>query len=97
VTCLHGPDECAGNVQQLCAEKYAPASIWWEFVQCLNFQGRVEIGRPEVALNCALIVGIDWETNAVGQCAGPDGSGKGAEGVQLLRQSVNMSRLLGIE
>jgi len=97
VTCLHGRDECAGNVQQLCTAKYSPSSNWWEFVQCLNYQGRDKIGSPEVALNCARAAGIDWETSGSGQCAGLDGSGKGLEGVQLLRESIMMSRQLGIE
>src|ERR1700722_7859140 len=35
VTCMHGPNECAGNVQQLCAEMYTP-SEWWNFVQCMK-------------------------------------------------------------
>jgi hypothetical protein len=35
VVCKHGPDECAGNVQELCAAKYAP-SQWWDFVQCIK-------------------------------------------------------------
>jgi len=66
-------------------------------VQCLNYQGRDKIGSPEVALNCARAAGIDWETSGSGQCAGLDGSGKGLEGVQLLRESIMMSRQLGIE
>ncbi|KAF5393670.1 hypothetical protein D9757_000043 [Collybiopsis confluens] len=39
-TCLHGPEECAGNVHQLCAAEYTPLDNWWEFVNCNNYQGR---------------------------------------------------------
>lgn len=89
VTCMHGQEECAGNVQELCAAKYHPTSEWWSFVQCQNFQGRDNIGTPETALNCANAAGIDWENGKAGQCAGKDG--RGAEGIQLLQQSVNDS------
>lgn len=97
VKCLHGPDECAGNVQQLCAAKYAPAVNWWEFVQCQNFQGREKIGTPEVALNCAKTAGIDWEYSGVGECSGMDGSGRGEEGVRLLQESVNTTQRRSIQ
>jgi Gamma interferon inducible lysosomal thiol reductase (GILT) len=87
---MHGPEECAGNVQQLCTAKYAPDE-WWDFVQCQNYQGREKIGLPEVALSCAKSTGIDWELSGTGQCAGLDGSGRGLEGVQLLQESVRSS------
>lgn len=95
VTCMHGAGECAGNVQQLCAAKYAP-SQFWQFVQCQNYQGRASIGDPEVALKCSAVVGIDWVSGPVGQCAGVDGSGKGKEGVQLLQESVQITEQLGV-
>jgi len=66
VSCMHGPEECAGNVQQLCVNKYAPFKNWWEFVICQNYQGREVIGGPEVALKCANTAGIDWETSGTG-------------------------------
>jgi len=94
VTCMHGQDECAGNVQQLCAAKYHPTSEWWSFVQCQNFQGRENIGTPETALKCAKAAGIDWENGKAGQCAGEDG--RGSEGIQLLQQSVKDSIRAGI-
>ena len=94
---MHGADECAGNVQQLCVAKYELPSIWWEFVQCQNYEGRDSIGRADVALKCAKAAGIDWETSRAGECAGIDGSGKGDEGVNLLKRSVALGRKLGIE
>jgi hypothetical protein len=95
ITCLHGPAECAGNVQQLCAAKYSEK--WWDFVRCQNEQGRFQVGLPDVALECAKTVGIAWETTAVGKCAGLDGSGKASEGVQLLRESLLNGKALEIE
>ncbi|KAH9853613.1 hypothetical protein C2E23DRAFT_884771 [Lenzites betulinus] len=97
VTCKHGPEECAGNVHELCAIKYTSTRRWWSFVQCLNFKGRSEIGKPETALQCAKTKDLDWENSGVGTCAGIDGSGKGEEGVRLLQQSVTATREMGIQ
>jgi hypothetical protein len=55
-----------------------------------------KIGLPDVALKCAESVGINWPTSGVGECAGLDGSGKGTEGVLLLRESVKHSIKLNI-
>ena len=93
---MHGPNECAGNVQELCAMKYAP-SVWWNFVQCQNFEGRYQVGKPETVQKCAHAANIDWKNSEVGNCAGFDYSGKGKEGVQLLQKSVNTTRSMGIE
>ncbi|KAF9075849.1 hypothetical protein BDP27DRAFT_1314605 [Rhodocollybia butyracea] len=95
--CMHGPEECAGNVQQLCAAKYTPMENWWEFIHCNNFQGRNQIGLPETALKCAKSAKIDWETSGVGECAGMDGSGKAAEGVGLLHESIAFGKTFGLE
>ncbi|KIY49185.1 hypothetical protein FISHEDRAFT_65248 [Fistulina hepatica ATCC 64428] len=97
VKCLHGAQECAGNVQQLCAQKYAPVSRWWEFVNCQNYQGRYKVGLPDIALKCASSAQLDWKNGPIGQCAGVDGSGKGEEGISLLQESVLISQGLGIE
>ena len=94
---MHGPEECAGNVQQLCVNKYAPFTNFWEFVKCQNYQGRENIGTPEVALKCAQTAGIDWEVGGAGKCAGLDGSGKGTEGVALLSESSLLGHELGIK
>ncbi|CCL99423.1 uncharacterized protein FIBRA_01441 [Fibroporia radiculosa] len=97
VTCKHGPLECAGNVQELCALKYADATQFWEFLQCQNYQGRDKIGLAETALQCANTAKIDWEASGVGACTGLDGSGTASEGVQLLQESVRASQELGIK
>lgn len=96
VTCRHGRDECAGNVQQLCAAKYTPTKTWWEFVTCQNYEGKDRIGSPDVAFKCARTAKIDWSDSEVGRCAGLDGSGTGEEGVQLLQESIKETDALGI-
>jgi len=97
VTCMHGPGECAGNVQQLCAAKYATPSAWWDFIQCQNAHGRFQVGIPNLTLECAHKAGIEWRTSQVGSCAGEDGSGKGKEGIELLRDSLLLGQNLGIQ
>jgi len=97
VTCMHGPDECAGNVQELCAAAHLPQQQWWNYLQCQNFYGRSKIGTPDIALKCANTADFSWEDSGVGGCAGIDGAGKGAEGVHLLKESVLNSQALGIQ
>jgi hypothetical protein len=97
VKCMHGAEECAGNVQQLCVAKYEPFPDWWQFIQCQNYEGREKIGSPELALKCAKTVGIDWENSKAGRCAGLDGSGTGSEGAALLRENVVLGRRVGIK
>jgi len=87
VKCLHGPQECAGNVQQLCVAKYSPSN-WWEFVLCQNYHGKQKIGQPGLAVKCAAAFNIDWKDSKVGECAGRDGNGEGVEGIKLLQESV---------
>lgn len=96
VTCKHGPVECAGNVQQLCAARYEEFSRWWSFVHCQNYNARNGIGTPEIALKCAKAAKIDWENGGTGRCAGMDGHGKGLEGILLLQESVRTTSALGI-
>ena len=69
---------------------------WWEFIMCQNYQGRGNIGHPDIALKCARTHNIDWEESGVGHCVGLDGSGKGKEGVHLLRDSIRVAESLGI-
>ncbi|KAJ7904507.1 hypothetical protein B0H14DRAFT_2663162 [Mycena olivaceomarginata] len=97
ITCMHGPGECAGNVQQLCVAKYASPSAWWKFVQCQNSHGRYQVGIPDLTLQCARTANIDWEGSGVASCVGLDVSGKAEEGKELLRQSALLGKSLGIE
>lgn len=63
---------------------------------CQNYQGRDQIGTPDVALRCARTAKIDWTDSGAGRCAGMDGSGTGAEGIRLLQKSIWISDLLSI-
>ena len=97
VTCLHGPGECAGNVQQLCASAHLDIDGWWAFIKCQNYYGRNKVGDPNVAFNCASTAKFDWIESGVGQCVGENASGKGEEGIKLLQESIQRSDKLGIE
>jgi len=96
VTCMHGQEECWGNIQQLCVAKHEP-SAWWEFVQCQNYNGREKIGTPELASNCAKAVGFEWESSAAARCAGSEERGKSDEGTTLLQESVKLGKKLGVK
>lgn len=97
VKCMHGPLECAGNVHELCAVKHLEQSQWWNFLQCLNYQGRNKIGISDTAFQCAKVASFDWSDSGMAKCVGEDGSGKAEEGVQMLKESVQVSSKLGIK
>lgn len=82
--CMHGPLECAGNVQQLCASRHVSnPQRWWQFVTCQNYEGREKIGVEDVAKKCAKLAEIDWDAEGgMGECVNGD------EGKKLLAESV---------
>ena len=82
-------------MQQLCVAKYAPSN-WWDFINCQNFEGRDKIGQPELAVKCGAVININWNESKVGECAGQDGSGQGAEGIKLLQESIAETAKAGI-
>lgn len=89
VICKHGPRECEGNVQQLCASAHLDQAAWWPFVTCQNRQP-LRIGSNELAEECAREVGSDWEGEVRG-CA------ESEEGRERLRASVMQTQALGVE
>jgi hypothetical protein len=60
-TCKHGKSECAGDVQQLCVQKYSKPynRVKWllAFVLCNNREGLEAIGSFTTASRC-LQVGL---------------------------------------
>ena len=63
---------------------------------CQNYQGRNQIGNPEVAEKCARTAQFDWEESGVAQCVGSDDDGPGDEGLRLLHNSIRVTKFLGI-
>jgi len=100
VTCMHGTDECEGNVQELCAVSRASSQEdWWHFVQCLNYEGKGKVGDKALAQRCAGVAYIPWddEENDGETRKGIKGCIEAQEGKDLLKESVKQSQKLGIE
>jgi Gamma interferon inducible lysosomal thiol reductase (GILT) len=99
VTCMHGVEECRGNVQELCAMHVADTQEdWWNFVQCLNFEGREDVGDPGLAERCAGLTYVPWydETDGARTRTGIKSCAEGQQGKDLLKASVIQTQRLGI-
>lgn len=62
--CRHGPGECTGDMQQLCAKELDTTTptegdlpVWFQFVLC---QSNNSAAIPSNAQQCAEQVGLDW-------------------------------------
>lgn len=102
VECMHGEQECDGNVQQLCVQDaleperagqdydLSPSAAqkkWWNFIQCQNFAGLSKIGDEGLAQRCLkLVEGPSWDKNGIAKCV------HGKHGRKLLQQSVKASK-----
>lgn len=83
VACKHGPNECMGNIIELCAAHlYPDPKIYLGFVMCLTRDYK-EIPQRELVEDCALEHAVDFEE--LNDCATKD---DGAFGISLLRGSV---------
>ncbi|KAK7753307.1 hypothetical protein SLS62_004826 [Diatrype stigma] len=86
IECKHGPEECMGNIIELCAVNlYPDVKVYLGFTNCLT-QDYPEIPDSELVEECALEFGIDKEK--LNECASRD---TGAFGLSLLRQSIKRS------
>ena len=86
VHCMHGPDECLGNILSLCAQQLFPndAKRSLGFSTCMIRQYR-DIPKRELVERCALEHGISFED--INKCASEEGRGTG-----LLEDSVKRSQ-----
>ncbi|GJJ07105.1 hypothetical protein Clacol_001305 [Clathrus columnatus] len=95
VTCMHGVEECAGNVQELCAIHLTQnQKQWWSFVQCLNYEGRWNVGNIDLAEKCAGVAEIPWEDE--GEESGMKTCIESDVGKNLLVSSLTQTQKLGI-
>lgn len=95
VTCMHGVEECAGNIQELCAIRLSQdQQQWWTFVQCLNFEGRSKIGNVDLAQKCAGVAKIRWDDEE--EEVGMQTCINGDTGKEFLIESLTQSQELGI-
>lgn len=101
-SCMHGDQECTGNIQQLCVQDaldpvragedfdLSPSAAqkrWWNFLQCQNFAGLSKIGDEELAQRCLRVVdGPAWEKDGIAKCV------HGKQGRKLLQNSIKASK-----
>jgi len=86
--CMHGPQECQGDIIELCAYNVTyPASQygWWNMSVCMQSDYN---NIPDNAQNCAQQAGLDW--NKINSCA------NSALGNQLMSDSIAYSNKMGV-
>ncbi|KAI9836655.1 MAG: hypothetical protein M1819_001289 [Sarea resinae] len=92
VACMHGPTECLGNILELCAATiYPDPKYYLGFTMCLSNEYARIPGRDLVS-DCALEHGMSFAE--LNECASAD---SGAQGVDLLRKSVERSQEAGVK
>ncbi|KAI9662692.1 MAG: hypothetical protein M1831_002735 [Alyxoria varia] len=83
VECKHGPDECLGNIIQLCAAQLYPnPKLSLGFTMCM-INDLKHVPEKSLVESCALEHGLAFDK--LNDCASKD---EGAYGLDLLRQSV---------
>ncbi|KAF2240110.1 hypothetical protein EV356DRAFT_10936 [Viridothelium virens] len=91
VDCKHGPQECLGNILELCAASiYPDPKIYLGFAMCLTGHYE-EIPQRELISDCSLEHGMDFER--LNDCVSKD---DGAYGIDLLRHSVVRTAEAGV-
>jgi len=83
--CMHGPEECVGDIQQLCVQASATRDQLLDFVLC---QDNSQIDIPRNGEACAKRAGLDW--TAISACVNGD------EGSKLMTESLASSTQKGI-
>ncbi|KAK4163255.1 hypothetical protein QBC43DRAFT_213519 [Cladorrhinum sp. PSN259] len=91
VACKHGPQECLGNIIELCAQKlYPDPKIYLGFTMCLTKDYR-HIPQRELIEDCALEHAVNFDE--LNECATKD---DGAFGMGMLRKSVKRTAEAGV-
>ncbi|SPQ25153.1 cbe33a7f-bba7-4ed9-a087-ba18f75c1d7a [Thermothielavioides terrestris] len=90
VACKHGPEECLGNIIELCAQRlYPDPKTFLGFTMCL-MRDYKHIPQRSLVEDCALEHAIDF--NQLNDCATKD---DGAFGIGMLRDSVERTAKAG--
>jgi len=87
--CLHGPDECAGDIIELCAYNMTlnvSQYGWWKMGVCMQSD---YANIPGNAQNCAQQAGLDW--NAINNCV------TSGLGNTLFSASIAYSNSMGVD
>jgi hypothetical protein len=91
VECMHGAGECLGNIIELCAAReYPDPKLYLGFTMCLS-NDYPDIPARTLLKDCALEHGLDFDR--LNRCASED---DGAQGMELLRKSVERSADLNV-
>jgi len=91
VECRHGPDECLGNILQLCAAKlYRDPKQYLGFAYCM-VKRLEDIPHRAMVEECAAEYGIEFQK--LNDCASKD---DGSFGIGLLRNSVTRTKEAGV-
>lgn len=91
VLCKHGPQECLGNIIELCAAKiYPDPKIYLGFTMCLSRDYK-DIPQKELIEDCALEHGISFAK--LNDCAVNE---DGAPSVEMLQDSFKRSADAGV-
>ncbi|PQE10254.1 gamma interferon inducible lysosomal thiol reductase protein [Rutstroemia sp. NJR-2017a WRK4] len=86
VACMHGPEECMGNILELCAASlYPDPKIYLGFTMCLTRDYK-DIPQRSLVEDCALEHGMDFDK--LNACTVQD---DGGFGMGMLRDSVRRS------
>lgn len=86
VVCMHGTDECLGNIIELCsAALYPDPKMYLGFTNCMS-RDYQQIPEESFVTDCALEFGLDF--GKLNDCISKD---DGAYGIELLRESVTRS------
>ncbi len=90
VSCMHGPDECMGNIIELCvAHLYTDPKIYLGFTMCLSVDYK-DIQDRSLVEDCALEHGVDFRK--LNECS----SDEDGLGIGMLRDSVRRSMEVGL-
>ncbi|KAL2264352.1 hypothetical protein VTK26DRAFT_5778 [Humicola hyalothermophila] len=91
VACKHGPEECLGNIIELCAQLlYPDPKTFLGFTMCLT-RDYTHIPQRSLIEDCALEHAIDFDR--LNECAAKD---DGAYGMSRLRESVQRTAAAGV-
>jgi hypothetical protein len=91
VACKHGPEECLGNIIELCAQRlYPDPKTYLGFTMCLTRDYK-HIPQRSLIEDCALEHAIDFDK--LNDCATKD---DGAFGIGMLRESVERTAKAGV-
>jgi len=87
--CMHGPEECVGDILLLCAHNTSHGNsnpyAWWGNEVCMMGD---QDNIPDNAQSCAQKNNLNWDT--INTCA------NGQQGIDLFTNSINVSNNDGI-